>query len=412
MTQLKNVVEPFGEVNVHPGPGGGVRVLATILMEPEREGTQTGIALDGSGSMRKLYGQETGGGVLSPIFAKPRVENIVTPVAQKLCAYLARKIDADAGTTCIYWATGTNGSQIEVVGDLTADQAEKYTFHGPKDFGTGTQLLPAARYFVDRFRDAPWGFFVFVTDGELFDLEEVKRYSTQLARDVAAGRRRPVKFVLIGVGPDVNEKQLEELDDLDTGTEVDLWDHKMAAEMRHLQDIFAEVVDRNARVAEGGRILDPQGKVVRDFRDTGLPALLRFVMPPGSTYFVLEVNNQRIVQALADNVALPPHLQTSPRSPFTAPSPPPVVPVVQPPAPPAPPPPVTPAVAQPVSQAVPPPAAKEKPPEKEWDKEPVDLELEELARSIDLQFEDPSAHQEEKPDIELEKTDDADKKKH
>jgi hypothetical protein len=334
--------------------------------------------------MRKLYGQDTGGGVLSPIFAKPKVENIVTPVAQSLCAYLARKIDADGGTTCIYWATGNNGSQIEVVGDLTADQAEQHTFRGPRDFGTGTQLLPAVRYFVERFKDAPWGFFVFVTDGELFDLDEVKRYSTQLAREVAVGKRRPVKFVLIGVGPDVNERQLEELDDLDTGTEVDLWDHKMAAEMRMLQEIFAEVVDRNARVAEGGRILDSNGKVIRDFRDTGLPALLRFVMPRGSTHFVLEVNGQRIVQALADNVALPPQPVQA------AFQPPPVAPPVAPP--------VKPPVARPVAPAVsqspqaPPVAPKAK--EKEgWDKEPIDLELEELARGIDLQFEDPAANE-------------------
>jgi hypothetical protein len=372
MAQLKNVVEPFGEVNVHTQPDGSLRVWASILMEPDREGTQTGIALDGSGSMRKLYGQDTGGGVLSPIFAKPKVENIVTPVAQQLCAYLARKIDADHGTTCIYWATGNNGSQVEVVGDLTADQAEQYTFKGPRDFGTGTQLLPAVRYFVDRFKDAPWGFFVFVTDGELFDLDEVKRFSTQLAREIAAGRRRPVKFVLIGVGPDVNERQLEELDDLDTGTEVDLWDHKMAAEMRMLQEIFAEVVDRNARVAEGGRILDPQGQVIRDFHDTGLPALLRFVMPRGATHFVLEVNGQRIAQALSDSVALPPQPVQQPTS-FSAP-PPPVVPPVS--------------KAPPVAPA--PPKAQEK---QGWDKEPIDLELDELARKIDLQFETPAAHE-------------------
>jgi hypothetical protein len=400
MTQLKHVVEPFGEVNVHAGPDGGLRVWASILMEPEREGTQTGIALDGSGSMRKLYGQDTGGGVLSPIFAKPKVENIVTPVAQRLCAYLARKIDADHGTTCVYWATGNNGSQIEVVGDLTADQAEQHVFAGPGDFGTGTQLLPAVRYFVDRFKDAPWGFFVFITDGELFDLAEVKRYSTQLARDIAAGRRRPVKFVLIGVGPDVNEKQLEELDDLDTGTEVDLWDHKMAAEMRVLQEIFAEVVDRNARVAESGRILDAHGNTVRDYRDTGVPAVLRFVMPRGSTYFVLEVNGQRIVQPLADNVALPPQPK-----PFHAatPVPPPKAP------PPQVAPPVTPPIAKPVVQATPPAPPPAKEPEG-WDKEPVDLELDALAKSIDLQFEDPSTHQEEKADVHLEKTEDEKKK--
>src|SRR5262249_47422980 len=33
VAQLKKVVEPFGEVNVHPASGGKVRVVATILME-------------------------------------------------------------------------------------------------------------------------------------------------------------------------------------------------------------------------------------------------------------------------------------------------------------------------------------------------------------------------------------------
>src|SRR5438067_377115 len=202
MTQLKKVVEPFGEVNVYPAGGGKTRVVATILMEPRREGTQTGIALDGSGSMSKLYGvgESSGGGFLASLFGKKQpLPNQVTPVAQKVCAYLARKLDADGGTTCIYWAVGPGGSQVQVLGDLTADQAEGHVFGPPDDFGTGTQLLPAVRYFVDRFQDAPWGFYVFVTDGELHDLDAVKAYSTKLAREVASRRRRPVKFVLIGV---------------------------------------------------------------------------------------------------------------------------------------------------------------------------------------------------------------------
>src|SRR5262249_20191150 len=153
-----------------------------------REGTQTGIALDGSGSMAPLYGVGQTGGFLAGLFGRSKPANQVTPVAQRLCAYLARKIDADGGTTCIYWAVGPAGSEIEVVGDLPADQAEQHTFGPPRDFGTGTQLLPAVKYFVDRFRDAPWGFYVFVTDGELHDLDAVKKYSTQLARDVAARR--------------------------------------------------------------------------------------------------------------------------------------------------------------------------------------------------------------------------------
>jgi hypothetical protein len=306
MSQLKHVVDPFGEVNVYPSSGGKVRVVATILMEPHKEGAQTGIALDGSGSMSKLYGVEDGSRVLSPIFGGPKkLTNEITPIAQKLCAYLARRIDADGGTTCIYWAVGNNGGEIEVVGDLTAEEAERHVFGPPRDFGTGTRLLPAVRYFVERFRTAPWGFYVFVTDGELHDLDEVKAYSVRLAKEIAAHHRNPLKFVLIGVGPSINETQMAELDDLESGTSIDLWDHKLAAEMRMLQDIFAEVVDKNARVADNGRILDANGRVVKDYSDAGLPAFLEFEMAAGSEYFTLEVNGTRVHQPLSDRAHVP-----------------------------------------------------------------------------------------------------------
>jgi hypothetical protein len=306
MAQLKNVVDPFGEVNVYPSSAGKSRVVATILMEPHREGAQTGIALDGSGSMAKLYGVEDGSRVLSPIFGgAKKLINEVTPVAQKLCSYLARKIDSDGGTTCIYWSVGSGGGEVQVIGDLTADEAERHVFGPPRDFGTGTQLLPAVKYFVERFRTAPWGFYVFVTDGELHDLDAVIAYSKRLAAEVSAGRRHPLKFVLIGLGPQVNERQMEELDDLDTGTDVDLWDHKLAAEMRVLQEIFAEVVDKNARVADNGRVLDPQGRVVKDYSGSGLPAFLEFEVPAGSDYFTLEVNGQRIHQPLSERAKVP-----------------------------------------------------------------------------------------------------------
>jgi hypothetical protein len=298
MTQLKHVVDPFGEVNVHPTRTGDLHVTATILMEPHKEGTQTGIALDGSASMAKLYGVTEGGGFFANLLGlnRPGV-NDVTPVAQRLCAYLARKIDADGGTTCIYWATGPGGSRIEEVGDFRAEEAERHVFGPPRDFGTGTQLLPAVRYFVDRFADAPWGFYIFITDGELHDLEAVEEYTLRLAGDISAGRRRPLKFVLIGVGPNVNEGQMERLDDLEAP--VDLWDHKLASELRVIQQIFAEVVDKHARVADNGKILDAHDRVVKNYSDTGLPALLEFDLPAGSLHFTLEVNGKKIRQDLA-----------------------------------------------------------------------------------------------------------------
>jgi hypothetical protein len=307
MSQLKKVVEPFGEVNVYQA-GTKVRVTATILMEPHKEGAQTGIALDGSGSMAKLYGVTEEPGFIASLFGAKKKQGVneITPVAQKLCSYLARKIDADGGTTCIYWAVGPEGREIQQVGDLRADEAERHVFGPPNDFGTGTQLLPAVKYFVERFKDAPWGFYVFITDGELHDLAGVKSYSRELAQSVADRKRNPLKFVLIGVGPDVNERQMEELDDLDTGTEVDLWDHKLAAEMRVLQEIFAEVVDKNARVSDAGRILDPSGGVVKDYAGVGVPAFLEFEMPAGVDYFTLDVNGSKVHQALNDHAQAPP----------------------------------------------------------------------------------------------------------
>jgi hypothetical protein len=389
MTQLRQVVEPFGEVNVYPSHGNKTRVVATILMEPHKEGAQTGIALDGSGSMAKLYGVQDGGGILSSIFGRPQVHNDVTPVAQQICAYLARKIDADGGTTVIYWAVGPGGSQIQEVGDFRAEEAERHIFGPPQEFGTGTQLLPAVRYFVERFKDAPWGFYVFITDGELHDLDAVKEYSTRLARAVAGRKRNPLKFVLIGIGDSINEAQMEELDDLDTGTEVDLWDHKLAAEMRVLQEIFAEVVDKNARVADHGRILDAAGRVVKDYSDTGLPGVLEFEVPVDSAYFTLEVSGNRIHQGLFDRAHVPPpELAGSapPRQPAEPPRPAAPAPIpeskdvlsARPPAASPPPPP-------PPSKPAPPPAASEEEHE-EW----MDIELE-------------MAKPDEAPDVGLEK---------
>jgi hypothetical protein len=98
---------------------------------------------------------------------------------------------------------------------------------------------------------------------------------------------------------------MEALDDLQSGTDIDLWDHKMASEMRVLEEIFAEVVDRNARVADHGRILDPQGKVVKDYTGVGLPAYLEFEVPSDAKYFTLEVNGLKIHQALVDGYQPP-----------------------------------------------------------------------------------------------------------
>lgn len=330
------VAEQFGEVNIQRLPDGRINVLCTVMMTPtgaEAEGWQTGVALDASGSMRNWYGKELQGKMPPELqqsyvdkgWITKRVEdgrestkvakeaykdamdkghlklsqNIVEQFGRQFIGYLAAELDADGGTTVIYWAGGADGSECEVVGDFTADECKSLAINGPKGmkFGNGTRLVPAVKYFVDRFRDAKNGMYIFLTDGRLDDLEEVKSYSVMLAREIAAGRRYPVKFVLVGMGDEVDEAQMEALDDLDSGTNVDLWDHKIAAEMRSTLEIFAEVVSENQFVAASGVVYDSNNNIVKRFSD-GLPSKIVFQLPPNSTHFELDVEGLRIRQSI------------------------------------------------------------------------------------------------------------------
>jgi hypothetical protein len=333
------VAAEFGEVNVIDGPSSR-EVDLTILMEPsgvDSEGWQTGVALDGSVSMLAAYGHAfLAGPGAPPMTAQFRADlvrrglmvvheldgqrrsiltdagiaelrrlgygesaNEVEPVARDFTAYLAERLDADGGTTVIYWACGS-GSDFEVIGDFTAQQCRTARFKGPSKtvgFGQATHLVPAMKYFVERFADAKNGMYVFVTDGKLDDLEEVKAYTARLCKEISAGARNKLKFVLIGVGEQVDEAQMTELDDLDSGTDVDLWDHKISKEMRQLAEIFAEVVDENQIVAPTGRIVDSLGNTVKSMSD-GVPARIRFATDPAAEWFELVIGEHRIRQHL------------------------------------------------------------------------------------------------------------------
>ena len=293
MAQLDSavIVPPFGEVNVFNEPAG-VRVVATIPMKPAVENAQTGLAIDGSNSMKPMFGTH-----VPPLFRDPNA-NIVQRIGRQLGKYLA-EFDSDGHTTVIYWACGIGGADTQYLGDFDAAQVAAYTFDEPKKMGTGTKLLPAVRYFAEeRFRDAPWGIYVFITDGVIEDLEAVKEYSLQIARELSAGQREFIKFVLIGVGHHIDENQMVELDDLEysdlqlpNGDAIDLWDHTTAAEMRSLDDIFKEVVSENTIIAPSASIVDSNGQTVRPLRRAsyadGLPTLVEFMMSPGSTAFTL-----------------------------------------------------------------------------------------------------------------------------
>ena len=306
MAQLDSsqVVEPFGEINVFTEPGGAVRVRATILMKPQVEGAQTGLAIDGSNSMNTLFG-----GNLPSFFGS--ANNLVQPVARTMAEYLAN-FDSDGNTTVIYWACGIGGSEIEEHGDMNADKAKAYPFKLPKRPGTGTKLLPALRYFAEtKFPDAPWFIGVLVTDGRIEDLDAVKAYTLQLGQQMSKGQRGYFKLVLIGLGEHADEDQMAELDDLDfgglkdrNGDDIDIWDHKLAASMRVLDEIFAEVISAQTILAPSATVTDSTGQPVKpvgraSYAD-GLPALLEFTMAKGSTAFTLALpDGKQVVQTVA-----------------------------------------------------------------------------------------------------------------
>ncbi len=283
----ERTVEPFGKVNIRKLPDERIWVRAYMLIDRAIEGARTGIAIDGSGTMRPWFGARRKG-----------EQNLVSPFVRQMCAYLASKADATGRVAAIYWATGPDGEGIEEIGTLTADEASQTTFQGPVNYGDHTCLLPALRYFTDRFASASWGLYVFITDGRLDDLAAVKAHTTQLAREIAAGTRNDVKLVIIGVGQHISESEMVELDDLDTGTSLDLWDHKTVETMQHLAAVFTEVVDERMIIAHHGLVRDSFGGLVMDYRDTGVPALLEFTLPAGATSFTLEIGDVKAVQPL------------------------------------------------------------------------------------------------------------------
>lgn len=284
---------PFGKINVWK-ESGNTHVLCYIDMgERAFENCVTGVAIDGSGSMQPQFG-------LGP-FAKNQVKQI----AQVMCPYIAQKADKFDGTTLIYWATGDPG-EIEPHGFLQTAKAQTYSYPAPKNYGRKTNLLPALKYFTEGkhsqsgqpFKNEEFGMFVFITDGAFEDLEAVKQYSTQLAQEIDAGKRKPIKLIIIGVGDQIDEQQMSELDDLDTGTDQDLYFHRIAAEMADLSEIFIELVNENMVVADNGIVRDAKGAEVLNFRDTKVPAVFEFDLPAGSTSFTLEVEGQKFTQAL------------------------------------------------------------------------------------------------------------------
>lgn len=220
-----------------------------------------------------------------------------------MLAYLATK-DRNGLLRVAYWACGSRGDQIEPIGELGGVEVDKYEFNGPRNEGGGTRLGPVLQDFRSYMREAVkkgarQGCAVIVTDGQIHDDEDVNRLSGEIASDIARGRLPRMNFVLVGVGDQIDEHQMEEIAHIEHPGIGHLWCHRVAAEMKELPELVAVLVDETMTVAAGGTIYDDDGNVLKVYEGR-LPAVLEFEIGDHAKSFVLEVNGQRFEQPLPD----------------------------------------------------------------------------------------------------------------
>jgi uncharacterized protein YqgV (UPF0045/DUF77 family) len=219
--------------------------------------------------------------------------------------YLAQK-DSDGRVHVAYWATGHQGKEIQPIGELSADQTATYQFAGPEVYGGGTYLLPAVRSFVAYIRelrekqDVRVTLGCFITDGQIHDFDQVVEYTQELARQIEKKNFPRTTLVLVGVGPDIDHEQMEQLSDIEltgyTGREI--WCCEEAESMDDLPGLVAHLLDANTPAFWGGAsVKDEQGKTVLAWEDM-VPAVFELDLPRAARAFTLQVGDQRFTQRI------------------------------------------------------------------------------------------------------------------
>ena len=291
---VKKASELFGKVNVYDPADGKKRVEIYIRLNQRLEGMKMGIAVDGSASMMPNFAAS-----IPPAFRSPGM-NQVEPVTRTLTQYLS-SLSGEGFSKLIYWAVGPGGKETETIGDISTENAMEAKFDGPsaKQWGTDTYLLPVLKYYMEEYKDAGWAFLLIITDGKLSDLEDVKAYCMELAKKIVESGRK-MKFVIVGVGSEVDSEQIGGLDDMFEGTpyeeDVDLWDGKIANEMADIPEVTDEV-DWGIVLPGTVRITDDQANAVYSKTD-GFPNRMEFKVPEGAKSVTIEIAGQVIEQYL------------------------------------------------------------------------------------------------------------------
>jgi hypothetical protein len=296
----------LADVNVLPQPDGSNEIVACFMPDPdivagEKESAVV-LALDASKSIKKMFG--LGG----PFGGDP---NYVELVARKLGGILCGVVRSGK-VSMMYWALGPGGGDTQVIGEFDGAGCASADISGPSknNWGTGTQMLPAIKHIVENVANkVEWTMGVIITDGIIEDEDASMKYCMQVGKELAAGKRSDLKLVLIGVGEEVDEGQLERFDDMFEGTDleddVDIWSHGVAASMKDESDIlgvlFGELIDENTEVAPSGRVLDGDGNEIKSWSD-GMPGKFRFTLSKGRTSFTVDTPKGKVTQDISEAV--------------------------------------------------------------------------------------------------------------
>lgn len=283
--------------------GDRLGVEVTFAIDPSIEKLAAAFYMDGSDSMRQAGNYGRGGGLFGFNFGKQR--NPVQDAMHIMVPYMTQK-DADGVCRVAYWATGKQGKDLEVIGELSAEVAATSEFRGPETFGGGTYLLPAVRDFVAYIQelrqksDVRAAIAAIVTDGQLHDFDDLIAYTQDLARAIMKNDFPRTNIVLVGVGSEIDEEQLEQLEEATPAeyTGRDIWCHAEAETVDDLPELVAHLLDANIPAFWGGALLkDEQGKIVQAWEDM-VPAVIEFELPATARSFTLQVGSERYTQSL------------------------------------------------------------------------------------------------------------------
>ncbi len=305
-TKISRPTRPLADVNVLPRHDGSHEIVVCFMPDPDllfggEADSRAFLALDASLSLKPMYG--FGGG---PWGGPP---NYMQAVARKLGGILTN-VAKSGRVSVIYWAVHHDGSHIEPLGEFDENGINAAPIAGPRKekWGKGTKLLPAIQHCAERVADgSDWTIGVIVTDGVIEDEKECVNYCLRIGKEMAGGRRKPIKLILIGIGEDVDHEQLERFDNMFEGSGIayDLWSHGLAASMQDESDIlnvlYGELMNEKTIIARRGRVEDATGRQLITWTD-GMPGKFRFVLPRGQRSFTIITPDATITQDVSEAI--------------------------------------------------------------------------------------------------------------